>query len=533
MQQFIEKYGEKINGLLTGFDRLVFRGSLRRLNFGWYEHSLNAFVAKGMEEYLWQNGILFKNYQDHVKQVSERLKKALLKPFESQKKQVIFLRDPAADKNQIARDIAAQQKITSGPVCVISTLEPSPTFEHRGTHIIRRTRPCHVLYQYQIHPEVGWKHSRIQTWFPFNIQVGLNGREWLARQMDKEGAKYAQQGNCFVWLEDYRRAQELMNRQVEMNWAELLNGFAAQLNPEHESIFSRYDASYYWTCGQSEWATDIVFREADFLKRLMPLLVRHGMLSFGSPDVMRYFGRKVNLSGAIPDHFGGTLKTDLKRRQEGERVKYQMNGNSAKFYDKAYSEIGSVLRGAETTIVHVGDFRAYRLKEGGAAEDLYWRPLRKGIADLHRRTEVSQKTNERLLNALASVDDSRTVEELTADIQKRTHWKGRPVHGLRPWADDMELLRAINQGQYLINGFRNRDLQATLYGTEAASLGDRRKRSSAISRKLRMLRAHGLIKKVSRTHRYMVTETGRAILIALLTVAKTSVHQLNQLPKAA
>jgi hypothetical protein len=137
------------------------------------------------------------------------------------------------------------------------------------------------------------------------------------------------------------------------------------------------------------------------------------------------------------------------------------------------------------------------------------------------------------LNALASVDDSRTVEELTADIQKRTHWKGRPVHGLRPWADDMELLRAINQGQYLINGFRNRDLQATLYGTEAASLGDRRKRSSAISRKLRMLRAHGLIKKVSRTHRYMVTETGRAILIALLTVAKTSVHQLNQLPKAA
>ena len=128
----------------------------------------------------------------------------------------------------------------------------------------------------------------------------------------------------------------------------------------------------------------------------MPLLVRHGMLSFSSADVMRYFGRKVNLSGQIPARFSGTLKTGLKRRQEGERVKYTMNGNSAKFYDKACSEIGSVLRGAETTIVTVGDFRAYRPKEGGAEEDLQWRPLRKGIADLHRRTEVSQKSNDRL-----------------------------------------------------------------------------------------------------------------------------------------
>ena len=116
----------------------------------------------------------------------------------------------------------------------------------------------------------------------------------------------------------------------------------------------------------------------------MPRLVRHGMLSFSSADVMRYFGKKINLSGTIPDYFSGTLKTDLKRRQEGERVKYSMNGNSAKFYDKAYSAIGSVLRGAETTLVTVKDFRAYRAKEGGAEEDLQWRPMRKGIADLHR-----------------------------------------------------------------------------------------------------------------------------------------------------
>ena len=131
----------------------------------------------------------------------------------------------------------AERKIESGLVCVIGSLEPSPTFEHRRTHIIRRTRPCHVLYQYQIDPEVGWMHARIQTWFPFNIQVALNGREWLSRQMDQEKLRYRQQGNCFVWIEDYEQVQKLLNRQLETNWAELLNGFAAMLNPDHEQLF--------------------------------------------------------------------------------------------------------------------------------------------------------------------------------------------------------------------------------------------------------------------------------------------------------
>jgi len=153
----------------------------------------------------------------------------------------------------------------------------------------------------------------------------MNGREWLSRQMDKAGLKYRKQGNCFVWIEDYRQAQKLLDGQLETAWAQLLEGFAEQLNPIQQSIFERYPASYYWTSYQSEWATDMVFKEADFLKRLMPLLVRHSVLSFWCADVMRYFGRKVNQTGVIPASFSGTLQAGLKRRQEGERVKYRMN----------------------------------------------------------------------------------------------------------------------------------------------------------------------------------------------------------------
>jgi hypothetical protein len=53
---------------------------------------------------------------------------------------------------------------------------------------MRRVRPCHVLYHYQIHGELGWMHARIQTWFPFNIQVGLNGREWLSGKWTRRGS---------------------------------------------------------------------------------------------------------------------------------------------------------------------------------------------------------------------------------------------------------------------------------------------------------------------------------------------------------
>ena len=533
MQKFIEKYGDRINGVLSGFDRLVLRGTLSKLNYGHWDTGLKSFVADGMEQYLGSNGILYKDYLRHVKQVSQKVKGASVQPFAKAGLPVEYLRDPSANKEAVARAKAADLGIDQGLICALSSTELSPSFEHRGTHLVRRVKPCQVLYHYQIHSQVGWMYARIQTWFPFNIQVGLNGREWLARQMDQAGLKYRQQGNCFVWIQDYVEAQRLLSDQLKTDWPALLNEFARKLNPIHEELFERYQTDYYWTCHQSEWATDVVFTEQEFLRRLMPILVRHGMLSYSSADVLQYFGKRVNQSGAIPANFSGTVEIDMKRREPGERVKYRMNGNSAKFYDKAYSDLGAVLRAAETTINEVKDFRTYRPKQGGAEDDLDWRTMRKSVADLFRMAEVSQNANNRLIDALASVDDTQTVEELSAGIQKPVQWKGRRVRGLRPGADDQPLLKAVNHGDFLINGFRNRDLQPLLYQQECRSPKERQRRSAAVSRKLRMLRAHGVIQKVPRTHRYHVTEMGRTILTAILTAARTTLRELNRIQKAA
>src|ERR1019366_8613918 len=353
------------SGSLSGFDRLVFVGALHELDFCQWEPEMQALRATAMEQYLWHNDIKFMDYAAYVKRVSQRIKKAAVEPFEKAGLPVIHLDSPEVDKDATARQIAGERGIQEGLVCTLGSVEMHASFEHRRTIMVRRKRPCHVLYQYQYHPQVGWMYARIQTWFPFRIQVGLNGREWLAQQMRRENLKFRQADNCFVWIEDYARAQALMNQQVQTHWAELLGGLARQLNPLHESIFAKYPLDYYCTCEQSEWASDVVFRRAEFLRRLMPRLVRHGMLSFHSPDVMRFLGKKVNQSGAVPGNFHGDLQMDLKRRQEGERVKFYMNGNSAKFYDKAYSDFGNVLRVGEATLNHPRDLKALRPKQGG------------------------------------------------------------------------------------------------------------------------------------------------------------------------
>src|SRR5262245_634438 len=100
--------------------------------------------------------------------------------------------------------------------------------------------PCHVLYHYHWHERLGWMYARLQTWFPFHIQIGLNGREWLAQQMRQQGLKFQQEKNCFTHLEDFARAQQLMNQQLQTDWVDLLTGLARQLNPLHEEIFARY-----------------------------------------------------------------------------------------------------------------------------------------------------------------------------------------------------------------------------------------------------------------------------------------------------
>lgn len=513
METFIQQHEKKIIGVLSGFDRLVLTGMLRALA-----------VTSGMMDYLNRMGVLLKEFGSFVEKKSNDLKAASLEAARRLDRPVIYLPSPKNSKEDMARQIAERDRIDNGLIVVLTSVEPCRTYEicrnakKKLITLEPRIRKCLFLYHYWMDERFGFMHARIQTWYPFTIRVCLNGREWLSRQMDGQGITYDRRDNCFVWIEDVPRAQRLMDEQLSTDWPGVLKMVACRLNPIHEQLLSPYRIDYYWSTYQSEWATDIMFRSPRDLETIYPSLVRGGISAFTSVDVMRFLGKKLNGS------FLGEVVSSYKKRPEGMRVKHQVKANSIKVYDKQ----GTVLR-VETTLNEARDFKVFRPKEGEPRGPKSWRRMRKGVADLYERTRVSQTSNERYLEALASLRIDEPLKDLVAPLCKRASWHGQHIRPLRPWAsDDQELIRTVSRGEFTIAGFRNKDLLPHLYGA-TKSKEERRRLAARVTFKLRLLRAHKLIRKLPHTHRYVLTRRGRIITTALLQTFALSTQKLTEI----
>jgi hypothetical protein len=136
MNGFISSFSDQIGGVITGFDRLVFRGNL----------ALNH--ESGMKGYLWANGIAWKDYAAHVTEVSQRVKQASLASMEACNRPARYLSSGKDSKEQIARAITREDGITSGPICALTAVEPCLTWRVAGNretqkiHLVRSLRQC-------------------------------------------------------------------------------------------------------------------------------------------------------------------------------------------------------------------------------------------------------------------------------------------------------------------------------------------------------------------------------------------------------
>jgi hypothetical protein len=270
----------------------------------------------------------------------------------------------------------------------------------------------------------------------------------------------------------------------------------------------------YWSAQETEWATDVMFKSEKDLGAIYPGLVRGAIQAFASPDVMRFLGKKLT------GHFEGELQSSYKKRPEGVRVKHWVKKNSIKVYDKQ----GIVLR-VETTINDPHEFKVFRTTEGKPDAPKGWKVLRRGVADLHRRAVVSQATNERYLDALAALDVDQPVGAMLTPEAKPVKFKSRQVRGLRLWEEqDLRLIEAVARGEFMLSGFRNKDLVAHL-GLEKE---DPKRASNRISRLLRILRAHHIIRKVPGQHSYRITPKGRNIASALASINVVTLQQLTR-----
>lgn len=517
MRAFLARFGSAISAVLSGFDRVVFRGTLPSL-----------MRTNGMDFFVHDAGIHPLQFKDYAQEVTERVKQASLLEAEKAGRPIEYLEAASVDKEARARKLLKEHPIQRGLICAFKVLEPCWTFEyHRSANLKERgfrarAGKCLHLYKYILHPKFGFMNARIQTWFPFNIQVCINGREWLARQLEDRGAGFERDDNCFPGLENPKLAQRLMDAQLETNWPRFLDALARELNPIHSRLFKALPMRYYWTTYQAEWATDVVFEDRETLARLYPRLVHHSLEHLKSPDVMRFLGRKPH------GNFTGDVVTRYRERPEGLRVKHWLRGNFVKMYNKAQT----VLR-VETTMSNPTDFMVLRPRHNDPDAPLEWQPLRKSVADLHRQAQVSQRANEQYLDALAVVDDTTACSEIFDAVSRRVSWSGRPVRAMRlSDPDELALLQAINRGEFILSGFRNRDIRLLLHpASDKVSRDERRRLSARVGRLLRLLRAHGIIRKVPKTHRYRTTPRGQLLTTALFATRAASVQQL--LAKAA
>jgi hypothetical protein len=200
------------------------------------------------------------------------------------------------------------------------------------------------------------------------------------------------------------------------------------------------------------------------------------------------------------------VSSDVQRRIEGIRVKHRVEENSIKMYDKQ----GSVLR-IETTINNPRRFKVHRSGITRGKRVKKWLPMRKGIADIRRRVELSRAANGRYLDALSVVGLETPSYRLLDRVNHVVKKVRRQFRALRPISpDDAGLFQAILHGQHSLQGFRNRDLRQTLGDS------DPRNNSARVSRLLALLRAHKLIYKVFKTNYYRITRKGHQVMATAL-----------------
>ena len=489
-----------------------------------------------MEAYLEVKKLLLKDFKGFAVDLTTRIKGAALHLAEVAGRPFRYLASCNIRKETLARELIEQDHLKEGLVGVFGCVEPCLTYFLRGNRQTKKLEfklqsgKCQHFYFYHLHPEFGLMHLRLQSWFPFLVQICINGREWLSRQMDRYNLDYVKRENCFTRISHVAGAQRLMDKQMELNWPSQLDYILRKNHPLAAEICRPLGLQYYWTTQESEYATDVMFRSPTPLAQTYPALVRHAITSFSSADVMRFLGHRVAANGQIRSNFKGQVLSDLKHRSEGIRVKHSLNANSIKMYDKQ----GSILR-IETTINQTRDFRVFRSAQMGphtrAKEEgkKAWRILRKGVVDLKRRAEVSHAANERYLTALSATSGKVPLFQWVQDICKPVRSADHRCRALNPWSpQDAALLQAVNRGEFAINGFRNRDLRALLFAAKASDQ-ELKRRAAAVTRKLALLRAHSLIKKVGGTHRYVLTSKGSTTITAVLAARQANISHLTKI----
>ncbi len=489
MTLLTDRYAAQIAGVVSCYDRIVITGTLPGVCY-----------AEGMAAYLRGHGIRLFDYPRFAEPLREEIRQNTERLAREHGLEIEFIRSAHAfRKEDRIRALLAQRGDQPGLIHIFAAMEPCAAFtpwhdKTTGQTTLRyKDGTCLHYYFYVIDAEFGLCYLRVPTWAPFRLQFYCNGHNWLRGQLRQAGIAVAPLDNTFRVLGDSAQAQALADAFPVARLHHTLDVLAARYCP----VRAHFGVDYHWSLMQVEYATDLIFHRQEDLRPLYEALVRTAIHAVKPAHIATFLGR--TLTGNYQDELGNDFHT----RIEGTRLKHHMGPVALKLYDKQ----ALVLR-IETTVNDVSFFQHHRTVEhrDGTSETKR-APMRKTIYSLAPLREALAAANHRYLAFLSDLADPtagvRQIERLAEPIrQDERSYRGFNLCG----ADDLALFIALARGEWQISGFRNASLRRVLPTYSGPQL----------SRVLKRLHAHGLIKKIGHTYKYYLTHAGQQVVVTAL-----------------
>lgn len=476
-----ERYANELDGVLSCYDRIVITGSLQPLCY-----------AQGMTHYLYQQGIRIFDYPGFAEPLRERIRANAEALAEANGLEIEFLRKKDFRKENRVQQILKRRGDQPGLVHIFGAMEACSSYRPWHNKVTGKTylKPdsskCMTYYFYFLDPQLGLCYVRVPTWCPFRLQFYFNGHSWLANQLKERGIAYDMLDNAFVHIADYALANQLAN-EFDMEILHLrLDEFARQYCP----VVTDLKLSYHWSIMQAEYATDLVFKSRDALQTFYPHLLETLTHAVKPADIATFLGRKLN------GNYQGQMGNRFNKRWLGTRIKHQMGPVSVKMYDK----FRFILR-IETVVNNVSFFQHYRrVQHRDGTVSMRWAPMKKTIHSLPALQESLSAANHRYLKFISSIATPEVgVEKLHHLAETKTENQHRHKGFNLFSEEDTCLFRTLLQGEFFISGFTNKQLRTYLADKSA----------NQVTRLLKRLRVHGVIKKIGKRYKYYLTDFGR------------------------
>jgi len=502
-----EKYETDIYGVLNCYDRVVISGHLHPLCY-----------AKGMTKYLYTHDIRIFGYPEFAKSLRDDIRANAQVVAEANGLEIEFIKKQKAfRKEDRIKQIIKQRGDQPGLVHIFGAMEQCQAYRpwhdknSHHTYVKMSQSKCLHYSFYFIDPDLGLCYLRVPTWCPFRLQFYFNGHNALAAKLNQAGLAFELADNAFLYIADFEQANQLAAELEIENLHRKLDQLAEQYCP----VVNQLEVQYHWSIMQAEYATDIVFKAQPALQAIYPHLLETLIQAVKPADIATFLGRKLH--GNYQDQMGNRFN----KRWLGTRLKHQMGPVTIKLYDK----FNIVLR-IETTVNEVTFFQQYRqVQHRDGTSTTKYAPLKKTIYSLPPLAEILQAVNHRYLKFISDIDTPENGVKKLQGLTETCHDNDRRYKGFNLLSEeDASLFRLLLHGEFVIQGFSNKALRQHLSDKNAGQ----------ITRLLKRLRVHGIIKRVGKRYRYYLTDLGRqAAVLALKLREMVIIPNLAQGPSAS